>query len=70
MRSVVSEQSLEAVAQVKKYLKGRPDATDRDLDQSTRRPGCKRRLQRLDELQPKAVMSNARLLDTEPVGQG
>ncbi len=57
-------------SRVKQYLK---DGRALRIETVINSPGdllCKRRLQHLDELQSKARAVNARLLDTERVGQG
>jgi hypothetical protein len=57
-------------SRVKQYLK---DGRALRIETVINNPGdliCKRRLQHLDELQAKARAVNARLLDTERVGQG
>ena len=57
-------------SRVKQYLK---DVRALRIETVINNPGdlmCKRRLQHLDELQAKARAVNARLLDTERVGQG
>ena len=57
-------------SRVKQYLK---DGRALRIETVINNPGdllCKRRLQHLDQLQAKARAVNARLLDTERVGQG
>jgi hypothetical protein len=57
-------------SRIKQYLK---DGRALRIETVINKPGdlgCKRRLQHLDELQAKACAVNARLLDTERVGQG
>jgi hypothetical protein len=57
-------------SRIKQYLKDGPALRIETVINAPNNLGCQRRLHNLDDLQAKARAVNARLLDTERVGQG